>query len=584
MQTHQLVQGSTPWHAHRRNHFNASDAPAMMGVSPYKTRSELIRELATGVGAEVSPATQRIFDDGHRYEALARPLAEAIVGEDLYPVVGTNGKLSASFDGITMLEDTAFEHKSLNDELRTAMVDGCTGADLPMVYQVQMEQQCMVSGADRVLFMASKWDGGTLVEERHCWYSPNPELAARIDLGWEQLEVDVAAYVPEAFAERVTAATQDHLPSPSVQLTGALAVVSNLAPFGTALRAFVDKIPKKPSTDQEFADTEAACKRLKDAEERLQAAEDTALAGMADVETMRRTVAELRDLARTTRLASEKLVKARKEQIRVEEVQRGHAAVAEHLAGLHKRLGGAYINGMQRGDFAAAIKGLKSLDSLRNAIDTEIAAAKIEANQAADRIDANLKAIAAAGAAHLFNDQRTLVLKAPDDLAAVIAQRLAAEQQRVEAERERIRQQEAARLELEAKIKAEADERAAAEAARVVEQKRLDDEAAAQRAAAAEAQAQRAPEPAMALAMPPAAASTSVPVRSEPPAEPGRVVTTGAVCEWLGFGITGAVGFFKSLGIEPQAEGGKGTFWHESDLSAIRDALIVRLANLKAPQ
>src|SRR5690606_15354532 len=147
MQIHDLTQGSPEWLAYRANHFNASDAPAMMGESPYKTRSALLHELHTGVSPEVDAATQRRFDDGHRYEALARPLGEEIIGEDLYPIVGSDGKLSASFDGLTMDESTGFEHKSLNDELRAVMTPNCTGTDLPVFYQIQMEQQCMVSGA-----------------------------------------------------------------------------------------------------------------------------------------------------------------------------------------------------------------------------------------------------------------------------------------------------------------------------------------------------------------------------------------------------------------------------------------------------
>ena len=119
MKTHNLVQGSPEWHAHRSTHFNASDAPAMMGCSPYKTRTELLHELKTGIAPTVDAATQRRFDEGHRIEALARPLAEEIIGEVLYPVVGSEGELSASFDGLTMDESIDFEHKSLNAELRT---------------------------------------------------------------------------------------------------------------------------------------------------------------------------------------------------------------------------------------------------------------------------------------------------------------------------------------------------------------------------------------------------------------------------------------------------------------------------------
>ena len=114
MELHNLTQGTPQWHAHRLTHFNASDAPAMMGCSPYKTRSQLLHEMHTGLVPEVDAATQRRFDDGHRFEELARPLAEDIIGDDLYPVVGSLQRLSASFDGLTMDRKVSFEHKSLN--------------------------------------------------------------------------------------------------------------------------------------------------------------------------------------------------------------------------------------------------------------------------------------------------------------------------------------------------------------------------------------------------------------------------------------------------------------------------------------
>ena len=66
MDTQHLIQGSQEWLAYRASHFNASDAPAMMGCSPYKTRAELLREMHTGVAADVDIATQKRFDNGHR--------------------------------------------------------------------------------------------------------------------------------------------------------------------------------------------------------------------------------------------------------------------------------------------------------------------------------------------------------------------------------------------------------------------------------------------------------------------------------------------------------------------------------------
>ena len=178
MKLHQLIQGSPEWLAYRAQHFNASDAPAMMGCSPYKTRAELLRELHTGIAADVDVATQKRFDNGHRAEALARPLAEEFIGEELYPVTGSEGKLSASFDGLTLADDIVFEHKTASAELRSVMTGEDCGPALPLHYRVQMEQQLMVSGADRALFMATLWGGDDCTFLRHCWYEPDAELRA----------------------------------------------------------------------------------------------------------------------------------------------------------------------------------------------------------------------------------------------------------------------------------------------------------------------------------------------------------------------------------------------------------------------
>lgn len=463
MQIVNLIQGTPEWHAHRAKHFNASDAPAMMGCSSYKTRSELVKELATGIGQEVDAAAQRRFDDGHRFEALARPLAEEIIGEDLSPCVGVNGKFSASFDGLTFMHDVALEHKTLNKALREAMVEGCTGEDLPMQYRVQMEQQAMVSGCERILFMASEWTGdGQLIEERHCWYMPDQELRAQIIAGWGQLEKDVAAYDPTA--ERpapAVAAPMESLPAVVVQVNGALTVGGNLDAFGDALRQFIARIPAKPSTDQEFADAEAATKALKKAEEALATAEDGALAQISDVEVMRRTVADLKNLARTTRLATEKLVAAEKDRLRTALVTGAQTQLDQHVQVLNQRLGSNWLPRMA-GGFGEVIKGLKSLDSMRDKVAVALTNAKLEASQLADRLEASRKHLVQADGdwIALFADFATVGAKAEEDFQALAALRInqhkQAEAQRLEAERERIRAEEAAKLQAQAAINAAA--------------------------------------------------------------------------------------------------------------------------------
>lgn len=438
MKQHDLSQGSPEWHAHRASHFNASDAPAMMGCSPYKTRTQLIHELHTGLTPEVDAATQRRFDDGHRFEALARPLAEQIIGEDLYPVVGTKGKLSASFDGLTMAEDVGFEHKSLNDQLRAALMSDAGADTLPLAYRVQMEQQCMVSGASRILFMASKWAGEDLVEELHTWYEPDAELRASILSGWEQFELDVAAYVPTEAKVEAVGRTPETLPALRIEVTGAV-MASNLVAFKEHALAVFGGINRELTTDQDFADAEKTVKWCGDVEDRLAAAKRHALSQTESIDALFRAIDEISAEAKSTRLELDRLVKARKDQVRLEIVREGTTALAKHVESLNARLGKAYMP-EQFGDFAGAIKGKRTVESMRDAVDSTLAKAKIAASAIADRIQANMALISEQAAEHafLFPDEQVIVQKQPEDLdrlvKARIAEHAAAEQRKRDAE------------------------------------------------------------------------------------------------------------------------------------------------------
>ena len=139
-------QGSDLWLAVRAQHFTASEAPAMLGLSKYKTRSDLLREKATGMTEEVDANKQRLFDAGHESEAVARPLAEAFLQEDLFPATGSTEidglPLLASFDGLNMEETLVWENKLANERLVTMIALG----ELDGGYWPQIEQQLAVSG------------------------------------------------------------------------------------------------------------------------------------------------------------------------------------------------------------------------------------------------------------------------------------------------------------------------------------------------------------------------------------------------------------------------------------------------------
>ena len=455
MQEHKIIQGTPEWHEFRAQHLNASDAPAMMGESPYKTRDALLREKATGVVAEVSSETQRRFDDGHRFEALARPLAEKIIGEELYPVVGSNGKFSASFDGMTMLGDVIFEHKTLNAALAVINPDD----RLPLHYRIQMEHQLMVSGAEKCLFMASKWDGGDqLIESRHWWYFPDLLLRESIVFGWKQLEKDAASYTPPEVRPEAVGRAPDALPALRIELTGQV-TTSNLSEFRAHAQAVLGSIKRDGfQTDEDFANAEKTAKWCADVESRLDAAKQHALAQTTSIDELFRTLDAIKEDTRQVRLGLEKTVKARKEAVKLERITRAKSDFAAHVAALQTEIADVRLTVMAP-DFGGAIKGLKTLASVDNAIGVAMANAKIAADQQAADVCAKLAWFGENATEYrsLFSDLQQLIGWPFDGFKQAVTARIAlrkqAEEARLEAERERIRNEEAAKLAAQAEGK-----------------------------------------------------------------------------------------------------------------------------------
>jgi putative phage-type endonuclease len=554
METLNLIQGSPAWHAHRATHFNASDAPAMLGCSPYKTRTQLLHEMATGQTPDVDAATQRRFDYGHRFEALARPLAEEFIGEELYPVVGAEGKLSASFDGLTMDESTGFEHKTLNAELRAAMSGQDDGSALPAAYRAQMEQQLMISGAQKILFMASSWRGDELIEEMHCWYESDQAMREALMQGWAQFAVDLEAYAPAVVEAKPVGRTPETLPALHIEVTG-MVTASNLAEFKSHALEVFGAINTVLVTDQDFADAEKTVKWCGEVEQRLAAAKEHALSQTASIDALFKAIDDISAEARRVRLELNKKVDAEKVNRRNEIQQGGARALAEHVTALNKRLGQPYMPTIAAvADFAGAMKNKRSLDSMKDAVATTLAKAKIDASAIADRIQSNMQTLSKQASEHafLFPDVAQLVLKAGDDLAAVITARIAEhqakERAKEEAQRERIRQEELARIQRE-------------------------------QAAAAVAAA-----PAPAPIAQPAAAPTVIPMTPRVQPSPSGVPTLrlGVLNERLAPVQVSADGL-ASLGFKGVKDRGAVLF-HESDFPHICAALVDHLQRVQAKQ
>jgi predicted phage-related endonuclease len=482
---HNLLQGSDDWHAFRFDHHGASEAAAMLGLSKKVTRTELVRMKATGLAKEFSDWVQEnILDYGHEVEALARPFAERIIDDELYPVTLSLGRESASCDGLTMAETIGFEHKQWNAELAASVAAGV----LPDEHQPQVQQQLMVTGAEKWMFMTSD---GTEENMVWMWVYPDTSWFARIVAGWEQFDIDVANYTQVDHAVKPEAAPAAALPALVVQTEGKV-VSSNLMAYQKAAEKFLTTIKTDLQDDQDFADAEYNVKFCGEAEQKLELAKAAALAQTSTIDEVMRTVDHIKAQFRAKRLELEKLVKTRKEQIKETILNEGKREYTEHVATLEKEIMPLRL-ALPQPDFAGAMKSLRTLASLHNAVNTTLANAKVAANQQAADYRAKQAWCKehAAGYGHLFMDMAQIIGKAMDDFQLVVTTRIdkhkADEKAKEDALRAQIAAQEQAKAEaaaaekLAAERKADA-ERAAAEQARVAAEAK----AAAERQAAAD--------------------------------------------------------------------------------------------------
>ena len=470
MKIHNLIQGSPEWDALRAQHNTASEASAMMGAHKKTTRNELLRLKATGSKKEFTEWEQKnLLDKGHAVEAKARPIAEDIIGGELFPVtgtahIGTDKKLHAllaSYDGVSEFCDTIWENKAWNKAKAAEVREG----RVPEEDYWQVVQQLVVSQAERCLYMVT--DG---TEERtvYCWVTLSENDSHSLLAGWDQFDIDLANYQHVEEKPQVVAEVVEALPTVFVQVSGSVAVQNNFSTFEKALRFFLaEKLITDPQTDQDFADLDLQIKAMRKAEEALDAAEAQMLAQVQEVDDLKRTKDLLAELVRKNRIASEKLLASQKEKIKLEIRKKGEADFAAHAAQINATFTGVVLPRIEA-NFAGAMKNKRTLSSLQDAVSTELARLKIEANATADKIRANLEVLreAVGEYGYLFRDLQELVTKDKETVELIARQRIdehkKAEEARLEAERARIRREEADRVEREAEQRRYAEAQAQA--------------------------------------------------------------------------------------------------------------------------
>jgi len=167
-----LQQNTPEWHRWRRQGIGASDAPVIMGETPFKTPRTLW-SIKTGRMPEepAGPAARR----GRELECFARRAYERETGMQVEPLCLVHQELEwmrASLDGLSFDGATLVEIKcplSLRDRLSAEQ------GRIPSHYHAQLQHQLEVSGAERAHYWSFHGTKGIIIEIR-----PDREYARRL--------------------------------------------------------------------------------------------------------------------------------------------------------------------------------------------------------------------------------------------------------------------------------------------------------------------------------------------------------------------------------------------------------------------
>ena len=77
-----LTQNTPEWLEYRKGHVGASDVPIIMGLSPWRTRYQLLLEKKGKLPGQKENASMR---RGHEMEEAARHKAQEVLGVSLFP-------------------------------------------------------------------------------------------------------------------------------------------------------------------------------------------------------------------------------------------------------------------------------------------------------------------------------------------------------------------------------------------------------------------------------------------------------------------------------------------------------------------
>ncbi|MDD5300063.1 MAG: YqaJ viral recombinase family protein [Gallionella sp.] len=188
-----MVQGTPEWHEHRKQHRNASESPAVMGLSPWMTPYKLWL-IKTG-RAQPDGATAPM-KHGTEMEPQARAAYEAKAGTVMQPLVMTSGEYSASLDGINLSGNLIVEVKCPYKGQSSELWQSVEAGEIPEMYRIQIQHQLMVSGATLAHLWVFDGNEGLLLD-----VDQDEVCQQRIRNAWDEFQHYVDTDTPPPLSE-----------------------------------------------------------------------------------------------------------------------------------------------------------------------------------------------------------------------------------------------------------------------------------------------------------------------------------------------------------------------------------------------
>lgn len=479
-----LIPNTDEWLKARMETFNASEAAAMMNESKFMTRNQLLDLKKGWKDKPLSFFKEKLFKKGHDVEDKARAIIELELMEEYPPVVGRliDGDIiyQASFDGVGEFSGKTWEHKLWNDTL----ADNTRNNVLEPDYYWQLEHQLFVAGNSVGIFTVSD---GTKEKRVNLYYESLPERREKLIAGWKQFAVDLEAHEIKAKVEKVEAQEQSALPVLAYEVIGSV-IASNIDNMLVAVKERAkQEMERKLETDQDFADKKAFNKMVKKAREDLKEVVADIEAGFESFSKLSGTAKEIDGVLQKMFSHGEKQVKEEEKRKKESIRDAANNDLLDFIAETNERIAPLDIASIVdiAPDWAGSMKGKRTIESLQNAVDSELAATKALIAPIALQVEINLGYLRdnAQDYKFLFSDVKYIINQSAESFNALVNQRIAdhkaEEERKLEAERERIKIEEEKKLEAEReKIRKEEEAKAAAklEAEKRAEQERLEQE------------------------------------------------------------------------------------------------------------